>query len=348
MNTPKVSIIVPVYNVEKYLQCCMDSLLNQTLTDIEIILVDDGSPDNCPAMCDEYAKQDLRVKVIHKKNEGLGYARNSGLEIASGEYIAFVDSDDYVEPNTYQNLYNLAADTKTDVVYFTFQQFNDQGNTWRELAVRKEKRYHTEAEIRGFMLDMIAAPPKAKSDLVIQCSSCCALYSTEVIKRHGLRFKSEREFISEDMMFNLDYLLHSSHVITIPDAYYNYRMNAVSLSRTVRSDRIIKNHFFYQNLLEMLKMNNFGTEGYLRATRLFIMYSRNSIRQYIRSSLAKREKMRWLKEVSDYHFWREIASSYPYKELPWKQTLHFYLLHKGYCRLLYFLEVMHKSVKPLK
>ena len=90
---PKVSIIVPVYNVEKYLARCMESLLNQTLTEIEIILVDDGSPDNCPQMCDEYAKRDSRVKVIHKSNAGLGYARNSGLDVAIGEYIAFVELD---------------------------------------------------------------------------------------------------------------------------------------------------------------------------------------------------------------------------------------------------------------
>ena len=93
----KVSIIVPVYNVEKYIDRCMKSLMNQTLHEIEIILVDDGSPDSCPQMCDEYAKQDTRVKVIHKENAGLGYARNSGLEIATGEYVAFVDSDDYVD-----------------------------------------------------------------------------------------------------------------------------------------------------------------------------------------------------------------------------------------------------------
>lgn len=90
---PKVSIIVPVYNVEKYLARCMESLLNQTLTEIEIILVDDGSPDNCPQMCDEYARRDSRVKVIHKSNAGLGYARNSGLDVAIGEYIAFVELD---------------------------------------------------------------------------------------------------------------------------------------------------------------------------------------------------------------------------------------------------------------
>lgn len=97
MSNPKVSIIVPIYNVEKYLDRCMASLLNQTLEDIEIIMVDDGSPDRCPKMCDEYAKKDSRVKVVHKKNGGLGYARNSGLDVATGEYVAFVDSDDYVD-----------------------------------------------------------------------------------------------------------------------------------------------------------------------------------------------------------------------------------------------------------
>lgn len=99
MKYPKVSIILPIYNVEKYLDRCMESLLNQTLEDIEIIMVDDGSPDNCPQMCDEYAKKDNRVKVVHKKNAGLGFARNSGLDVAKGEYIAFVDSDDYVGLN---------------------------------------------------------------------------------------------------------------------------------------------------------------------------------------------------------------------------------------------------------
>lgn len=92
---PKVSIIVPCYNVEKYLDQCMNNLVNQSLQEIEIILVDDGSPDRVPEMCDEWAMKDNRIKVIHKKNEGLGYARNSGLEIAMGEYVTFVDSDDY-------------------------------------------------------------------------------------------------------------------------------------------------------------------------------------------------------------------------------------------------------------
>ena len=105
---PKISIIVPIYNVEKYLDRCVRSLCNQTLQDIEIILVDDQSPDDCPRMCDEYAKQDSRIIVIHKKNGGLGYARNSGMKVATGEYVAFVDSDDYVDLDMFESMYNSA------------------------------------------------------------------------------------------------------------------------------------------------------------------------------------------------------------------------------------------------
>jgi len=105
MAMPKVSIIIPCYGVEKYLDRCMDSILKQTLNDIEIILVDDGSPDRVPEMCDNYASRDPRIRVIHKPNAGLGYARNSGLEIATGEFVAFVDSDDYIDIGMYEALY---------------------------------------------------------------------------------------------------------------------------------------------------------------------------------------------------------------------------------------------------
>ena len=116
-NNELISIIVPIYNVQKYLDRCMKTLLNQTYRNIEIILVDDESPDECPKMCEEYAKIDQRVKVIHKKNGGLGFARNSGLEIAQGKYIIFVDSDDYVTENMCHLLYEAAKKYEADVVY---------------------------------------------------------------------------------------------------------------------------------------------------------------------------------------------------------------------------------------
>ena len=120
MRYPRVSIIVPIYNVEKNLDRCMNSLVNQTLKDIEIIMVDDGSPDNCQKMCNEWAKKESRFKVVHKKNGGLGYARNSGLDVSIGEYVAFVDSDDFVKTEMYGQLYDKVEKTKADTIYCGF------------------------------------------------------------------------------------------------------------------------------------------------------------------------------------------------------------------------------------
>ena len=101
---PLISVIVPIYNVEKYLDRCVDSIINQTYKNLEIILVDDGSPDNCPQMCDDYAKKDSRIKVVHKENGGLSDARNVGMEVATGEYVSFIDSDDYISLDCYETV----------------------------------------------------------------------------------------------------------------------------------------------------------------------------------------------------------------------------------------------------
>ena len=116
MNEPKISVIVPVYKVEKYLRKCVDSIINQTYQNLEIILVDDGSPDNCPAICDEYAAKDSRVRVIHKENGGLGDARNAGLDACTGEYIGFVDSDDWIDANMYSDMATMMEEKNLDVV----------------------------------------------------------------------------------------------------------------------------------------------------------------------------------------------------------------------------------------
>ena len=110
MNKDLISIVVPIYNVEKYLKTCIDSIINQTYTNLEIILVDDGSLDNCGKICDEYKITDKRIKVVHKKNGGLSDARNAGIDVSTGKYIAFIDSDDYVAENYIEILYNLCIE----------------------------------------------------------------------------------------------------------------------------------------------------------------------------------------------------------------------------------------------
>lgn len=123
----KISIIVPVYNVERYLERCIESLLQQTYKELEIILVDDGSPDNCPAICDFYAQKDVRIRVIHKKNGGLSDARNAGTRCATGAYIGFIDSDDFVEPDMFEKLYKAIKKENADIAVCGFERVDTGG-----------------------------------------------------------------------------------------------------------------------------------------------------------------------------------------------------------------------------
>ena len=123
---PLISVIVPVYKAEKYLDKCVQSIVNQTYKNLEIILVDDGSPDNCPEMCDEWAKKDSRIKVIHKENGGVSSARNAGLDNSFGDYIGFVDSDDFIENDFYECLYDNLVENGADISFCTFKTLDEK------------------------------------------------------------------------------------------------------------------------------------------------------------------------------------------------------------------------------
>lgn len=137
MNAPLITVIVPVYGVEKYINKCVDSILNQTYSNIEVILIDDESPDRCPEICDEYAANDNRVKVIHQKNAGQSAARNAGLDIAKGEYISFVDSDDYVDPSFLEKMFRRICDDNSDLVVCEYDVVDDSGNVIQNKAYLK-------------------------------------------------------------------------------------------------------------------------------------------------------------------------------------------------------------------
>lgn len=313
---PKVSVIIPIYNVEKYLDQCVHSAINQTLQDIEIILVDDESPDACPVMCDDYAKKDSRIKVVHKKNGGLGFARNSGIDIATGEYVTFLDSDDFVDLNTYEHLYNIAKANSLDAIYYKFKRFTNENEVQPGIAITDTKKY-TGDDIKELMLDIIASEPTAKVDHKIQCSSCTAMYRMDIIEGNNVRFHSERELISEDMIFNLDFLQHSCCVAFNNGEYYHYRMNLSSLTSAVRTDRVEKNHFMYMYIKEHLK--SWGINEVLgeeRNARLFIADSRSSITHFLNYYANKKEKIIWLKQQLEMPIWKKLSKTYNWKKLP--------------------------------
>ncbi|EME5381313.1 glycosyltransferase family 2 protein [Enterococcus faecium] len=233
-----VSVIVPVYKVEQFLMRCYNSIDKQTYSNLEIILVDDGSPDNCGKMCDEIAEKDCRVKVIHKINEGLGIARNTGLDAATGEYVVFIDSDDFVSETFVEKMYRAisqeGADTCTCgiIKYYTpeYQIVN---------RLCTDSMIYTGDSIKNdLMLSMIGSAPEKGAVSTTPMSVWHQMYSMKIIKDNNIRFHSEREFISEDIIFQIDYFSKAECVVKISETLYYYYCSQVgSLSTKYRKNR---------------------------------------------------------------------------------------------------------------
>lgn len=235
-NTPVFSVIVPVYNVEAYLERCVDSLLNQTLEELEILLIDDGSKDKSGVICDEYASRDSRVKVLHKENEGQGIARNKGLQMASGSYVCFIDSDDYIVSETLEKLKGL-MDKGADMVSFGYQIDSPLGECVTVPLIRDNE--YNESEITdSFLLHFFGDDPKDSE--LRGFSSCMSSFRMEIIRENDIHFPSERVVLSEDTVFCLNYLKYAKKVITVSEVFYHYCQKADSFSQGYRPDRMEK------------------------------------------------------------------------------------------------------------
>lgn len=331
---PEVSIIVPVYNVERYLDRCVQSLVNQTLKEIEIILVDDGSPDGCPKMCDEYAEKDCRVKVIHKKNAGLGMACNSGIEIAIGDYIAFCDSDDYVDVEMYETMYKAALDHHADVVFTGIQSVNENGVVRLMSKPAQKIVLSSREKIEAYLLDMIASEPSITKDRDVQMSAKIVLYRREMIEKYHLHFESERVFISEDLIWHIDVLAHASCVCQLPKAFYYYYCNTASLSKAVRTDRFLAFKKQRDEVLRRCRYYGISEEIKQRADRMFIGDIRMDLRKIFNClELSFRQKRNLLILVCEDLVWEDIFKTYPIQVMPLKHRIVLYLM-KYKCYLL--------------
>lgn len=337
---PKVSIIVPIYNVEKYLDRCIQSLINQTLKEIEIVLVDDGSPDNCPQMCDEYAKKDSRIKVIHKKNAGLGYARNSGMEIMTGEYVAFVDSDDFVDVKMYEVLYESAKQNDCDAVFCGFRTETSKGIWVNSDEVHQNELWEKE-EVQHFMLNMIASGPRIKKERLYQMSVWHSIYKNKIIKENEILFPSEREVVSEDIPFQIDFLLKADKVAYIKNVFYSYCLNGTSLTATFKFEKF--DRFKRLRICLLDKCNSLDFRN--RVNRLFIGYSRSLCFQYCSINNSKSIH---LKKVLEDNIWKTIDNEFSVSYLPlYSRVIYMAILSRNY-KLVFFLLKIMLGVKNFK
>lgn len=228
MSNILVSIIVPVYNTGEYLYKCLESIVNQNLQEIELILIDDGSTDNSGKICDFYSKKDKRVRVIHKKNEGVSIARNVGIQAAKGEYIGFIDSDDWIEKNMYQEMYYHAKNVGADIVMCDAYTVYDN-----------DRR---EADTIGSLNESVFLQKKSITPLNLREIAGAAwrcIYKKELFKIHAVQFPIGLP-LSEDRIFNLNAIGNSENFYYLKKAYYN---------RYVRDGSAVNK--YYPNLLEI-------------------------------------------------------------------------------------------------
>ena len=233
MNNPLISVIVPIYNVERYLKVCIDSIINQTYSNLEIILVDDGSPDKCPEICDEYAKQENRIKVIHQKNGGLSAARNAGIDAAKGVYLSFVDGDDVLHPEFIEILYRPISLQKKCISVCAFRPFYK--NNPDNLTCARKSGYQITLEM------LLEQNSSMNTFLSMECNSACnKLFPAELIK--PIRFPKGKLY--EDVATTHKVLFETKSIYYVPMPLYGYR---------VRDDSIMGTQIFSERYLDFIE-----------------------------------------------------------------------------------------------
>ena len=303
---PKISVIVPVYNVEKYLPRCIDSILSQTFTDFELLLIDDGSPDNCGKICDEYAAKDSCVRVFHKPNGGVSSARNLGLDKAQGEWVTFIDSDDYVSPSYFEELFSATIDNPDFVVI---------NNAVRNIE-----------ESNSVFLDSHHFKTLFSTYKIGRCSAPWGkLFNNDILTKYHLRFKTNIHF-GEDAILVYSYLLKIRNVVLIcSDSYCYEEGRPGSLTYTINSyeSELLARNEFCAILEETIA--RFSLEKELTAGNQILLTER-VILAIMRYS-NRCDRISRLKKL-DLTFYLQVK-----KAASWKESILLFLLRKK----IYFL-----------
>jgi len=240
MKMPKVSVIVPVYNVEQYLERCIESLINQTLEDIEIILVDDGSTDGCPAFCDRYAEIDNRIKVIHKKNDGVSAARNDGFAIATGEWVIFCDSDDWMEPDGLDSLYNIGIQENVDVAVGDINLIRGHETIYNQFFANEFSYRDREDMDMLVMADIHQGycPNPPKTPTIGYGGPWNKLVRRQFLAEKGITFDVSLLGIFDDILYTAYVYANMDSITYIQKPVYNYVVVTTSITKSYKANTL--------------------------------------------------------------------------------------------------------------
>lgn len=328
-----VTVVIPVYNVERWLDRCVRSVVNQTYQDLEIILVDDQSPDSCPKMCEEWSQKDARIKVIHKKNAGLGMARNTGIANASGKYICFVDSDDYIEENTVEECVRAAEREQADAVCYGNDKVLQTGKVVDRRRPSAPKSVYSGEEIMSVLLPMmLGSNPKTGEDWKLSLSSCFCLFAMKPIIENNWRFVSEREIISEDYYSVLKLYQYLQKVVILDEIFYHYTTNPTSLTQTFRKDRYEKIRCFYIKMQDLAQEMGVAQELDDGMCTTFLGLTIGCMKQIVSSDECIKQKKTYLSQILSDDIFHKALKSHDFSgESIKKRVLYWSCLHRLVC-----------------
>ena len=322
---PKVSIVVPVYKVEKYLVRCVKSLSNQTLRDIEIILVDDGSPDNCGHMCDEFKKTDSRIKVVHKKNGGLSSARNAGLEVATGETVGFVDSDDDVELTMYQELYETLTNNQVDFVMSDYLRIENDDVSYIKTTNLREG-YFSKDDIKKEIYPQLIMGRNLDYGPLLSVWHC--LYKKEFLNKNNLMFANDVKW-SEDNLFSsiVGYCANSFYYLKNKPLYHYYN-NPGTITTSYKQG----SWEVYSKMNDYLQdfFNEITDYDFSEQLKLHMMYyACNSLNQIKSAEMPRTNKMELYARIMKSNKLQEAFTDFDFpKEWNWKLKSQIYIIKR--------------------
>ena len=334
----KISIVIPVYNVEKYLDKCLESVVNQTYQNLQIVLVDDKSPDRSGDLCEIWATKDERIEVVHKEvNEGLGLARNTGLKYVKGDYILFLDSDDFYDCTLCEKTISAIKKNNADICYFGHQKYVNGNIIENKDIMNLKDEYVGEEIIHDFLAPTIGQAPDESGYPKVGMSAWRILYKKDIIFENNLKFVSEREYLCEDLFFRIELCKKINKVVVVKENLYNYRFNDESLTSRYRADRFEASKKLYNKVCEYLEeLSNDDLNE--RARRCFMnnlllclkqeeVYSKNRLKEAIGK----------IKEFSSDSFVQDLLATYPVYKMQRANRIIFNLLRKKQATLVFML-----------
>lgn len=249
---PMISVIIPVYNVEKYLNQCVASVVAQTYTDFELLLIDDGSTDSSGQLCDQWQKRDPRIRVMHQPNQGVSAARNHGLDMAQGELVAFIDSDDWVDSDYLALMVNAMAATHADLAVSGLTQHHTDGCDV-DYIPNEEGAFLLDAQHADRFTDL--------NQKFLLYGPCIKLYKLTLLNRYGVRFPQGVSF-GEDLTFNYRYLEHVGTITCVQRSTYHYRiLGSGTLSTRVRPDQFTTDYGQWQSVMAFYRRHGLFNEA---------------------------------------------------------------------------------------